>query len=90
MRQMEQARFREGPRDLIKTVSMNVLQNRVQPQTPNNQQVNQIFANQPKIMNAVASAVACPPATQKTKIRRRPENKVSIPTPYLGLAETIV
>lgn len=28
-------------------------------------------------MNAVASAVACPPAASK-KIRRRPENKVNL------------
>ncbi|XP_055299540.1 putative uncharacterized protein DDB_G0271606 isoform X25 [Sitodiplosis mosellana] len=49
-------------------------QTQVQQQSPNNQQINQNSSNQTKIMNAVASAVACPPAASK-KIRRRPENK---------------
>lgn len=51
------------------------MQTQVQ-QTPNNQQINQNLSNQTKIMNAVASAVACPPV-KPNKIRRRPENKVS-------------
>lgn len=33
--------------------------------------------SQPKIMNAVAPAVACPPAAAKNK-RRKPDNKVSV------------
>lgn len=61
---------------MVEHCNLDAFQTQVQQQSPNNQQINQTTSNQTKIMNAVASAVACPPAASK-KIRRRPENKVS-------------
>lgn len=49
-------------------------QQQQQQQHHQQQQTNQ---SQTKIMNVVASQVACPPATAPKKIRRKSDNKVS-------------